>query len=82
MPFLRAKQKLKPMDKTDSIPKMKKRLYPFIKGDGKPFHAQKIGRNDPCPCKSGKKVKNCCKLETKYYTKKDPVKKLNLTEAE
>ncbi len=21
---------------------------------------QKIGRNDPCPCKSGKKYKNCC----------------------
>jgi uncharacterized protein YecA (UPF0149 family) len=22
--------------------------------------AQKIGRNDPCPCGSGKKYKNCC----------------------
>lgn len=21
---------------------------------------EKIGRNDPCPCKSGKKYKNCC----------------------
>ncbi|MEM0926075.1 MAG: SEC-C metal-binding domain-containing protein, partial [Planctomycetota bacterium] len=21
---------------------------------------QKIGRNDPCPCGSGKKYKNCC----------------------
>jgi preprotein translocase subunit SecA len=20
----------------------------------------KVGRNDPCPCKSGKKYKNCC----------------------
>jgi len=20
----------------------------------------KLGRNDPCPCKSGKKYKNCC----------------------
>jgi preprotein translocase subunit SecA len=19
-----------------------------------------VGRNDPCPCKSGKKYKNCC----------------------
>jgi len=23
-------------------------------------HAQHIGRNDPCPCGSGKKYKNCC----------------------
>ncbi|KGJ88359.1 SEC-C metal-binding domain-containing protein [Colwellia psychrerythraea] len=24
-------------------------------------HAQpKIGRNDPCPCKSGRKFKKCC----------------------
>jgi len=22
---------------------------------------KKIGRNDPCPCGSGKKYKNCCK---------------------
>ncbi|NSE02906.1 SEC-C metal-binding domain-containing protein [Blautia wexlerae] len=21
---------------------------------------QAIGRNDPCPCRSGKKYKNCC----------------------
>jgi len=26
-----------------------------------PYHApQKIGRNDPCPCGSGKKYKKCC----------------------
>lgn len=24
---------------------------------------QKIGRNDPCPCGSGKKYKNCCLLK-------------------
>ncbi|RLS50942.1 MAG: hypothetical protein DWH87_01250, partial [Planctomycetota bacterium] len=22
--------------------------------------AGKVGRNDPCPCGSGKKFKNCC----------------------
>ncbi|MBQ7282414.1 MAG: SEC-C domain-containing protein, partial [Spirochaetales bacterium] len=22
--------------------------------------APKVGRNDPCPCGSGKKYKNCC----------------------
>jgi hypothetical protein len=29
---------------------------------GKPFvhHAQKTGRNDPCPCGSGRKFKQCC----------------------
>jgi len=25
-----------------------------------PRHKEKIGRNDPCPCGSGKKYKNCC----------------------
>ncbi len=30
-------------------------------GDTKsPVHASKIGRNDPCPCGSGKKYKKCC----------------------
>ena len=28
----------------------------------KPVHVEKVGRNDPCPCGSGKKYKNChCK---------------------
>lgn len=26
---------------------------------------QKVGRNDPCPCGSGKKYKNCCQLKIK-----------------
>ncbi len=26
----------------------------------KPKHVKKIGRNEPCPCGSGKKYKNCC----------------------
>lgn len=29
---------------------------------------EKIGRNDPCPCGSGKKYKNCC-LNTGKYDK-------------
>lgn len=28
----------------------------------------RIGRNDPCPCKSGKKFKDCCKVENKMLT--------------
>lgn len=27
---------------------------------------QKIGRNDPCFCGSGKKYKKCCELKTKH----------------
>jgi len=30
------------------------------KGDSKPRNAMKVGRNDPCPCGSGKKYKHCC----------------------
>jgi hypothetical protein len=26
---------------------------------------KKIGRNDPCPCGSGKKYKKCCGIENK-----------------
>jgi uncharacterized protein len=29
-------------------------------GLAQPVRAQKIGRNDPCPCGSGKKYKKCC----------------------
>jgi len=25
---------------------------------------EKIGRNDPCPCRSGKKFKKCCESKT------------------
>ncbi|MDD3382979.1 MAG: SEC-C metal-binding domain-containing protein, partial [Bacilli bacterium] len=25
-----------------------------------PVKSSKVGRNDPCPCGSGKKYKNCC----------------------
>ncbi|MBF0356059.1 MAG: YchJ family protein [Alphaproteobacteria bacterium] len=27
---------------------------------GPPRHVEKVGRNDPCPCGSGKKYKKCC----------------------
>ncbi|MDY3846681.1 MAG: preprotein translocase subunit SecA [Eubacteriales bacterium] len=46
---------------------------PTVEGfsDGKPVKKkptvkkQKVGRNDPCPCGSGKKYKNCCLLKEK-----------------
>ncbi|MFN3406356.1 MAG: SEC-C metal-binding domain-containing protein, partial [Caldimicrobium sp.] len=36
-----------------------------------PIRAQKIGRNDPCPCGSGKKYKKCCgsHLEENYESR-------------
>lgn len=37
-----------------------------LTGEGKPAKVvdigKKAGRNDPCPCQSGKKNKDCCKL--------------------
>jgi hypothetical protein len=32
-----------------------------------------IGRNDPCPCKSGKKYKKCCGAEKKMSTRQATV---------
>ena len=33
---------------------------PRAQGEASPRQSQKIGRNDPCPCGSGKKYKRCC----------------------
>ena len=38
----------------------KKRLYREQKQSGTIRKDKKIGRNDPCPCGSGKKYKKCC----------------------
>lgn len=37
-----------------------KRLYLEQKKSGTVIVGKKIGRNDPCPCGSGKKYKHCC----------------------
>jgi uncharacterized protein len=34
-----------------------------IESRGRPAGSKKIGRNDPCPCGSGKKYKRCCGLD-------------------
>ena len=41
-------------------PETKKRLYLEQKKSGTIVKGPKIGRNDPCPCGSGKKYKKCC----------------------
>ncbi|MCI8293959.1 MAG: SEC-C domain-containing protein [Hespellia sp.] len=38
----------------------RKRLYKEQKNSGTVRKEKKIGRNDPCPCGSGKKYKKCC----------------------
>ena len=38
----------------------RKELYREQKKSGTIVKGKKIGRNDPCPCGSGKKYKKCC----------------------
>lgn len=35
-------------------------LYPNLRKDRPKIDGKKVGRNDPCPCGSGKKYKKCC----------------------
>ena len=48
----------------------KERQLTIITGKGKPLISVKVRRNDPCPCNSGKKTKDCCGDTTKYFIKK------------
>lgn len=41
-------------------PEKRKELYKEQKKSGTIYKEKKIGRNDPCPCGSGKKYKKCC----------------------
>ena len=41
-------------------PERQKELYREQKQSGTIRKEKKIGRNDPCPCGSGKKYKKCC----------------------
>lgn len=34
-----------------------------------PLRINKIERNKPCPCGSGKKAKYCCGTEAQYYNR-------------
>src|ERR1022692_2611497 len=48
--------------KAADVPKARPSLPPLsrLAQPHKPALKQKVGRNDPCPCGSGKKFKNCC----------------------
>ena len=41
-------------------PERRKELFREQKKSGTIVKEKKIGRNDPCPCGSGKKYKHCC----------------------
>lgn len=64
------------MNKEDKeIKKSKKRqVQQLLVGDDAEtptiYRKNKIGRNEPCPCGSGKKAKNCCGVNPEYGYKK------------
>jgi hypothetical protein len=43
-----------PIIKQASAPRSEPRMSPVLKSE------ERVGRNDPCPCGSGKKFKKCC----------------------
>jgi len=50
-------------------------MVEIYKGNGLPIKAKKVNRNKPCQCGSGKKAKNCCGDQTKYfYQERNPTK--------
>ena len=48
------------MDIATLIEEHRKELYKEQKNSGTVRKEKKVGRNDPCPCGSGKKYKKCC----------------------
>lgn len=48
----------------------KKRMVTIIEGNGSPMRVRKQDRNELCFCKSGRKAKNCCGCEARYYHSK------------
>ncbi len=57
--FHRILKELKALDKNRYIPQIKPN-FPTPIYSHTPRTTTKIGRNEPCPCKSGKKYKFCC----------------------
>ena len=49
-------------DKPEDISDLEKMLNP-----PKPTKSNKVGRNEPCPCGSGKKFKKCCGSSTTFH---------------
>jgi len=47
----------------DPLSKTTNPFFPFNQGFPSEPIGPKVGRNDPCPCGSGKKYKKCCGME-------------------
>lgn len=45
-------------------------VWPGFSNAPLPRHVKKIGRNDPCPCDSGKKYKDCHEKEGEAFLEK------------
>jgi tetratricopeptide (TPR) repeat protein len=48
------------LEKTKSLKKLQRSLNVKLPLYEEPMRSHKIGRNEPCPCESGKKYKKCC----------------------
>lgn len=57
-------------EKRDELYKEQKSSHTFRR------EIKKVGRNDPCPCGSGKKYKNCC-MKKDMEAEKELLKKMN-----
>jgi hypothetical protein len=55
---------MKLIPKTKKPKKVAQKTAPKKKAAKKPASEIKVGRNDPCPCGSGKKYKKCCGRST------------------
>ena len=56
----RINDSLKVPNPIETMEEKKKTLYMEQKKSGTVVKPHKVGRNDPCPCGSGKKYKHCC----------------------
>ncbi len=45
-------------------------VWPGMSDSPPPRHVAKVGRNDPCPCGSGKKYKDCHEKDGSSYLEK------------
>jgi uncharacterized protein len=58
---------------TDGIAESAAAIFEYSRsiadGPGQPYRRQtaKVGRNDPCPCGSGKKYKKCCGADASHH---------------
>ena len=49
---------------------LSKAMWPTQRSNPLPRHVMKVGRNEPCPCGSGKKYKECHEREGSAYLEK------------